>query len=47
VTFTDYHTLKRTPKKSALLLKRIFEERMGVSAKGQAASAPEVFRAEL
>ncbi|GAQ10339.1 beta-glucosidase 1B [Aspergillus lentulus] len=47
VTFTDYQTLKRTPKKSALLLKRIFEERMGISAKGQTVPGPEVLRAEL
>jgi beta-glucosidase/6-phospho-beta-glucosidase/beta-galactosidase len=30
VTFTDYKTLKRTPKKSAMLLKQIIQKRMGV-----------------
>ncbi|KAK5995334.1 Beta-glucosidase 1B [Cladobotryum mycophilum] len=30
VTYTDYKTLKRTPKKSALVLKRMFAERQGV-----------------
>lgn len=33
VTFTDYVTLDRTPKQSALLLKEMFDERM--SAKVQ------------
>ncbi|KND90722.1 Beta-glucosidase 1B [Tolypocladium ophioglossoides CBS 100239] len=32
VTFTDYDTLERTPKKSALLLKNMFAERQGVKA---------------
>lgn len=31
VTFTDYNTLERTPKKSALLLKHMFEERQGIA----------------
>lgn len=30
VTFTDYNTLERTPKKSALLLKGMFAERQGI-----------------
>lgn len=34
VTFTDYNTLERTPKQSALLLKGMFDERMGVNASG-------------
>ncbi|KAG8423951.1 hypothetical protein J3458_000795 [Metarhizium acridum] len=30
VTFTDYKTLKRTPKQSALLLRKMFAERQGI-----------------
>jgi len=30
VTFTDYNTLERTPKKSALLLKNMFAQRQGI-----------------
>lgn len=32
VTFTDYNTLERTPKQSALLLKGMFDKRMGGNA---------------
>jgi beta-glucosidase len=32
VTFTDYNTLERTPKRSALLLKSMFDERMDLDA---------------
>lgn len=31
VTFTDYDTLERTPKRSALLLKTMFDERMSTA----------------
>ncbi|CAG8009002.1 unnamed protein product [Penicillium salamii] len=31
VTFTDYDTLERTPKRSALLLKKMFDERMSTT----------------
>lgn len=35
VTFTDYDTLERTPKKSALQLKGMFDERMGPAVKSR------------
>lgn len=34
VTFTDYDTLERTPKKSAMVLKHMFAERQGVEVAG-------------
>ncbi|CAG8305857.1 unnamed protein product [Penicillium salamii] len=39
VTFTDYDTLERTPKRSALLLKKMFDERMSTARERDAGPA--------
>ncbi|CAL5873614.1 uncharacterized protein PFLUO_LOCUS7895 [Penicillium psychrofluorescens] len=47
VTFTDYKTLERTPKKSALLLKGMFEDRMKQSVSPETHLPSEGFRAHM
>jgi beta-glucosidase len=34
VTFTDYNTLERTPKQSALMIRGMIADRMNAKAKG-------------